>query len=174
MTSTDIAVSATDHSHPVLAISWDARYGFILSQTPYRSATSNALALSPPVQYGICNLHDVLFSVDGPTNVTDYGHPAFPPTVRLCQKLSVRIAVTGHEPYCRQVTVLRTRGERPTRVHLAVIVAREVQRFLDREKRNQRPLTFCHQELKLDHLFLLEIRHVSRGSIQPVLGVFCF
>lgn len=41
----------------------------------------------------------------------------------------------------------------------------------DRERAIRNPLTHLGRELSIDDLVLVQVRHVSRGSIQPVLGV---
>ncbi|KAI0730899.1 hypothetical protein C8Q76DRAFT_690873 [Earliella scabrosa] len=159
-----------------------------------------SLPPSPPISFGRLPLERALslrvLSPDAPALRTQRAgfpgddEPAFPADVALSQKMSVRILrprapplmaialsggmkqVKGHQPYVRQTNVLRGgKTRRPTRGQLAAIVAREVQRFADREAQNGHPLQLDDKEVYPERLLLLGVEHVSRSSLQPVLGI---
>ncbi|EJF64376.1 hypothetical protein DICSQDRAFT_167533 [Dichomitus squalens LYAD-421 SS1] len=77
--------------------------------------------------------------------------------------------VTDHPPYDHQMTVPRPHRPCPSRSALASLIAREFQRFLDREKNEGRVLRYLGKEVTLQNLALLEVKHVSRASVQPVI-----
>ncbi|TBU47470.1 hypothetical protein BD309DRAFT_951835 [Dichomitus squalens] len=71
-----------------------------------------------------------------------------------------------------QATILRANNARPTMGQLAIVIAREVNRFLEHERMIGNPLKYLSdRELSLADIVLIEIHHVTRGSLQPILGV---
>ncbi|KAI0767441.1 hypothetical protein C8Q74DRAFT_1370227 [Fomes fomentarius] len=149
----------------------DVAFGPVLSQSTYGNATSQT-PLSQPVLYDGLSLCDLLRANTFTTlQEPNLNGPAFPAEVALPQKMSVRILVEGHDKYDRQVNILCAKARPLTRAKLAVVIAKEVHRLLNRETRNSRPLQYCDRELTLDDLILYNVRHVSRGSIQPTIGV---
>ncbi|KAI0767431.1 hypothetical protein C8Q74DRAFT_957259 [Fomes fomentarius] len=175
-------VNVTDEPHPITrqsdglscrhsgcAVLTDDTLGLILSQTLYTKGARSHTTLSPPLLFGGVSLLDALR--EDLHDLRDPKSAAFPMELPLGQKMSVRILVNGVEKYDRQVTILHAKNRPPTRAELAVVIAKEVQRFLDREKQNCRPLKYCARDLTMNDLTLQKILHVSRSSIQPVIGV---
>ncbi|KAI1796784.1 hypothetical protein LXA43DRAFT_575462 [Ganoderma leucocontextum] len=141
----------------------------LLEQSPYQGGIVAVAQLAPPLVFGGLRLGSTLR--DDMRGLPDHERPAFPDFVKLSQKMSVRIHVRDRLPFEHQATLLRRNNVGPTMGRLAMIIAREVNRFMDRERAIRNPLTHLGRELNVDDLVLVEVRHVSRGSIQPVLGV---
>ncbi|KAI0705340.1 hypothetical protein C8Q76DRAFT_750476 [Earliella scabrosa] len=154
--------------HTNLPFKQHSDYGSILAQTSYNNGGSSE-GLSEAVLFDWFKLRSALDSDF--RALVNPDRLAFADHVRLAQKLSVRILLLGHPDYTHQVNILRTHGCPPTRAQLAVIIAREVNRFLKFKRDNHRTLYYLWKELTLDDLVLHEVRHVSRGSIMLVLGV---
>ncbi|KAI0694999.1 hypothetical protein C8T65DRAFT_744209 [Cerioporus squamosus] len=90
------------------------------------------------------------------------------------QKLAIVFCFPGYAKYSRQVNVLRCVRTRPlpqTRSKLAHIIAEEMQTFLTLAHSSGKPLVHSGRQLGLDDLVLLDIQHISRGSLQPTIGV---
>ncbi|EIW62775.1 uncharacterized protein TRAVEDRAFT_17340 [Trametes versicolor FP-101664 SS1] len=108
----------------------------------------------------------------GETNdVVDRDAAAFRAGVCLPQKMSIILMFPGHARYSHQVNILRARQTAPTRAQLAVIIAREVLRFLTTAREGGAPLQFGGSAVELQDLVLMEVHHVSKSSLQPVIGL---
>ncbi|KAI0748940.1 hypothetical protein C8Q74DRAFT_380826 [Fomes fomentarius] len=93
------------------------------------------------------------------------------PGERLGQKPSVRIEFAGYNAYARQVNVLLrdrrcmdSEWKQPTKGRLAIIVAREVKKFLDKNDN-------FSDDYPWERLVLLHVDIVSKGTLQPRIGV---
>ena len=87
----------------------------------------------------------------------------------LSLKPSFRMEFRDYPKYNRQVNSARsTNGHSipPTKGRLAFLAARELQKFLDKCKRERNPFRYS-----LDELYLLSIDCVSSGSLQPRFGI---
>ncbi|KAI0723625.1 hypothetical protein C8Q76DRAFT_723479 [Earliella scabrosa] len=144
----------------------------LLPQDPYQEhCTRRTTTLSGPIEFGHMSLLDAT-----QTRLDDYpdrGRPAFSPDIQIGQKMSVRLQFDGHRPYTRQINVGRIKRTRRslTRGELATLVAKEIVRFIDKEKQYGTPLRLLEREVSSADLVLVKVRHVSRGSIQPEIGL---
>ncbi|KAI0741333.1 hypothetical protein C8Q80DRAFT_1193788 [Daedaleopsis nitida] len=151
----------------------------ILAQDRYSNGVTPETAPPPPISFGpMLSVQRALTAsaadMDGGTQGVIFpGHdePAFPSEVKLSQKMSVRILVKGHQPYEHQTNILHGKAKRPTRGQLAMILGREVQRFTDRELQHRRTLRYDDRDIDPTRLLLLGVHHVSKSSLQPILGV---
>ncbi|KAI0748934.1 hypothetical protein C8Q74DRAFT_1374317 [Fomes fomentarius] len=83
------------------------------------------------------------------------------------QKQSIRLEFENHGSYGHQVNVLSERRglkKQPTKSRLAMIVAKEIKRFMNKNPN----FAACY---KWEQLVLLHIDIVSKGSLQPRIGV---
>ncbi|KAI1794056.1 hypothetical protein LXA43DRAFT_155001 [Ganoderma leucocontextum] len=143
----------------------------ILIQERYESGLSlNYLRAVPPIYYDDgFNLQSAF--VGDFSNLPDGDQPAWTSDIRLPPKLAIVFWFPRYPIYKHQVTVLRAHNQPPTRGKLARIVAREMKRFLDKARIEYRlPLCCDGQELSLSDLFLIDIEHISRGSLQSRIG----
>ncbi|KAI0744504.1 hypothetical protein C8Q76DRAFT_789029 [Earliella scabrosa] len=104
------------------------------------------------------------------SEIPDHGSVAFD-DVTMAQKMSYRFQFVGYKPYSRQVTVLcvgKGAQLQPTKGSLATLAAREIKRFIEECENRKDAKAFPYE---FDQLVLLEIRLVSRGSLQPCIGV---
>ncbi|KAI0741327.1 hypothetical protein C8Q80DRAFT_1123275 [Daedaleopsis nitida] len=95
---------------------------------------------------------------------------AFPADVYYGQKLSVRLLLHGfgeEGSHHRQVNVRKASGTTLTRAELAKRIAKEVKRFM--EGNGFRALG--KMGIELGKVVLLDVLHVSQGSLKPVIGV---
>ncbi|KAL1945942.1 hypothetical protein VTO73DRAFT_1944 [Trametes versicolor] len=80
----------------------------------------------------------------------------------------------GCPKYSRQVHVFRS-GTHPgprTRSQLATVIAKEMYRFMNIALKAGRPLQSQEGEmLALGDLVVVDVRHVSQGSLQPTIGL---
>ncbi|PIL27733.1 hypothetical protein GSI_10886 [Ganoderma sinense ZZ0214-1] len=106
-------------------------------------------------------------------DLSDADFPAWPASIPVAAKLAIVFCFPGSPRYHRQVHIRRTDSGVLTRGKLATIVAREVQRFLGQVRRagNQDPLGRCGVHLALENFVLVDVQHVSKGSLQPTIGI---
>ncbi|KAI1796792.1 hypothetical protein LXA43DRAFT_575930 [Ganoderma leucocontextum] len=144
---------------------------FIITQTNYDCGQPfPTTAVSQPCAYSQFRLLSA--------NAKDFDALSSPnevafPNVTFGQKISFRLRVVGRPPYDRQVNIPRAGRSKssPARATLATLMAKEIKQFVDHERENRRPLMHLGRAITLDDLCLVEIRHVSRASIQPVIGL---
>ena len=143
-----------------------------LPQEPYKDGNkmSDFGVFANYVPYGSNCRVDMLLrkDVSGVPNPNDVPLP-LAPNGPLSSKPSFRMQF----PYCskhyRQVNVARCTSSQiipPTRGWLAILAAREMNRFLERCEREGKPFKY-----RLEQLYLLRIDCVSSGSLQPRFGV---
>ncbi|EIW62726.1 uncharacterized protein TRAVEDRAFT_43062 [Trametes versicolor FP-101664 SS1] len=141
----------------------------ILPQEQYQTRQVMVLQY-PPIQFDGCSLQRAL--TDETSDLVGREAAAFGAAASLPQKMSIILMFSGHARYSHQANILRARQTPPTRAQLATIVAREVLRFLTKARELGIPLQFRgHAVLGLQDLVLMEVRHVSKSSIQPVIGI---
>lgn len=85
--------------------------------------------------------------------------------LRVSSKPSCRFLYNNHKPYQRQV-YLMTGTVLPTKARLALLAAQEMKRFLDRCEKDGEPFGY-----RMEDLYLLRIDYVSKGTIQPRIGI---
>ncbi|KAI0745307.1 hypothetical protein C8Q76DRAFT_789708 [Earliella scabrosa] len=124
----------------------------------------------PSIHYGGHSLGEAL---NGDTrNLANPGGLTWPASCKTPQKLAIALCFVGYTVHTHQVTLLRTCGIPPLREKLAHVIAVEVQHFLNKARDvDQRPLCFHGRPLTLDDLVLLDVVHVSKGTLQPVIAV---
>ncbi|OJT08810.1 hypothetical protein TRAPUB_316, partial [Trametes pubescens] len=141
----------------------------VLPQEQYQTRQVMVM-LYPPIQYGGCSLQRAI--TDETSDLVDSEAAAFGAVVSLPQKMSIILMFPGHARYSHQANILRARQTPPTRAQLATIIAREVLRFLTKAREGGAPLQFGgHAILGLQDLVLMKVRHASKSSIQPVIGI---
>ncbi|KAL1945900.1 hypothetical protein VTO73DRAFT_1902 [Trametes versicolor] len=144
--------------------------GILITILPQEQHQTRLLSVTlfSPIEFHGCSLLRALL---GETNdVVDRDAAAFRAGVCLPQKMSIILMFPGHARYSHQVNILRARQTAPTRAQLAVIIAREVLRFLTTAREGGAPLQFGGSAVELQDLVLMEVHHVSKSSLQPVIG----
>ncbi|KAI0743976.1 hypothetical protein C8Q80DRAFT_1122305 [Daedaleopsis nitida] len=122
----------------------------------------------PTISFGALNMHEAL--EDDCASLEDRMRPAWAKELRTATKLSIVFSFDGHPtPYTHQVHILRAGGEPPERARLAGVVARELQRFM--AENPDQPLRAHGRSVGFEELLLVEVEHVSKGSLQPTIGV---
>ncbi|KAM5531679.1 hypothetical protein V8D89_014668 [Ganoderma adspersum] len=143
----------------------------LLVQHPYQSGLPlEHLRTVLAIHYGWVNLQAVFSDDFG--DLLDSDQLAWADDIQVPPKLAVVFRFPGYPMYKRQVTVLRAHNQPPTRGAMARILAREMSKFLDKARTEyRRPLRWHGWELTLSDLFLIDIKQVSRGSLQPRIGI---
>ncbi|EIW62819.1 uncharacterized protein TRAVEDRAFT_43140 [Trametes versicolor FP-101664 SS1] len=92
--------------------------------------------------------------------------------VQLKQKMTVIFLFPGWERYSRQVHVHTANKTSHTRGKLANVIAKEMVQFMAATSKEGRPLRSQEGKIvELQDLVLVDISHVSQGSLQPTIGV---
>ncbi|KAI0743977.1 hypothetical protein C8Q80DRAFT_872349 [Daedaleopsis nitida] len=129
----------------------------------------------PTMYFGNISLAEAL---GGDTPSLEGRHePAWSEHFKVAQKLAIVFCFAGYPLYTRQVHLARRcadsrRPQPPGRAQLAHAVAKEMDRFLTNARMNGRPLQVGGREVRLNDLTLVEVKHVSKGSLQPIFR-FC-
>ncbi|TFK89319.1 hypothetical protein K466DRAFT_597906 [Polyporus arcularius HHB13444] len=161
------------HDFPVSVPSQDNVYEELRQSLYDRGLTSEAFRLPEMLFHGF-GLGDALRNDFH--RLADHDRGAWPanPTFEVPQKLAIVFCFPGYKKHSRQVNVLRhvRGGTLPqTRSKLAHIIAEEMHTFLTRSRQSGQPLVHGNRELDVDDLVLLDIQHISKGSLQPTIGV---
>ncbi|KAH9892762.1 hypothetical protein C8Q73DRAFT_782189 [Cubamyces lactineus] len=152
-------------------------YMTIVPQTRYQPRQYTG-PLHAPMQFE-CLLSDALNQ--DMTGLINHDARAFSPAMRLPQKMSIVFQFCGYDSrYSRQVHILRAHSTPPTRGQLAIVVAREVHRFLNRgtymaqtgAAQAGKPLQFGGRYIiGLEDLVLVDVQHVSKSTLQPTIAI---
>ncbi|KAI0746219.1 hypothetical protein C8Q80DRAFT_1344830 [Daedaleopsis nitida] len=135
-----------------------------IPQTAYTKGMGRVTC--PPVKYGATGI-SLVDAIRSEKTVVLQGDTdtAFP--LNFNQKISVRLELVGYGSFTsEQINVLRTdKGKRlqPSRAHLAHIAAKGLKQVIEK---NRPPFPYMFEDL-----VLLEVRRVSQGSIQPIIGL---
>ncbi|RDX54939.1 hypothetical protein OH76DRAFT_851296 [Lentinus brumalis] len=161
------------HDFPVSVPSQDNVYEELRQSLYDRGLTSEAFRLPEMLFHGF-GLGDALRNDF--CRLADHDRGAWPanPTFEVPQKLAVVFCFPGYKKHSRQVNVLRhvRGGTLPqTRSKLAHIIAEEMHTFLTLSRQSGKPLVHGDRELDVDDLVLFDIQHISKGSLQPTIGV---
>ncbi|KAH9858882.1 hypothetical protein C2E23DRAFT_24571 [Lenzites betulinus] len=141
----------------------------ILPQEKYKTRLLS-VTLLPPVHFYGFGLRSALDEKTG--GLVDGDGAAFEEGVVLPQKMTIMLLFPGCTRYKRQANILRARAKPPTRAQLSAIIAREVLRFLTQARQEGTPLRFQgHEICGLEDLVLIDVFHVSKSSLQPVIGM---
>ncbi|KAL1945950.1 hypothetical protein VTO73DRAFT_1952 [Trametes versicolor] len=139
----------------------------ILPQTLYEGGL-RAARLHPVIQFYGFNLQSA-FQEDV-QGLVDPNGQAF--QVQLKQKMTVIFLFPGWERYSRQVHVHTANKTSHTRGKLANVIAKEMVQFMAATSKEGRPLRSQEGKIvELQDLVLVDICHVSQGSLQPTIGV---
>ncbi|TBU44646.1 hypothetical protein BD309DRAFT_777760 [Dichomitus squalens] len=140
----------------------------IIDQTPYRNGKV------PTGVDAIVQFDDVpmLFAEKG--DVSESTSDAFTGELASKQKVSIRFGfpkygVCGYQE--KQHNIRSANGVGFSRGKVAALVAREVRLLLDKMQSHNCPLSFEGKPVAFEDLVLVDVRHVSPGSIQPTIAV---
>ncbi|KAM5537426.1 hypothetical protein V8D89_008945 [Ganoderma adspersum] len=170
---TDVAIvggESSAHCLPDLAEAEGTTRPDTIPQVTYRPQGSKRFPSATPIVLGGITIGDALHNQLN--CLADFEKPAFHSGgIEVSQKMSVRIHIPEHAAYHRQVNVLRSKGRVPTRGELAANIAKDVNRFLERERQAGNPVRYNGRELTASNVLLLGVQQVSQGSLQPELGI---
>ncbi|KAI1792335.1 hypothetical protein LXA43DRAFT_1093860 [Ganoderma leucocontextum] len=149
---------------------------------PVTGPSTPPLQILPQTAYrrGAAPVDDSLVLLNVPMSATDRGHVpdatgnAFTGELAVHEKASIRFGLSyvessGYRPRqhnLQRASVPIMRGQ------LAMAIAEEVRLVMDALEEINRPLTLTNgRRVEFEDLVLVDIRRVSRGSLQPTLAV---
>ncbi|KAI0710583.1 hypothetical protein C8Q76DRAFT_694658 [Earliella scabrosa] len=175
--STSSSITAVCEASSAVDVEFDSKVNggngrlvHVIEQTPYGNQSKRANRANPRqgdrVSYGANGFSLAEAYAENLHGLEDSEKRAFPKE-KMKQKRSVRLQFEDYAPTTRQVNVLKTRGSgrlQPTKGWLAVLMAREIRSFMDKHP------SFS-ESYSWDQLVLLHVDVVSKGSLQPTIGI---